>query len=113
VINDTNEFNLYQSWAIKTLQPDSDTVYPAAKVGSEGGEYAQIVLKHIYHGKVLDREALIDEAGDVLWYLAVSLLQHDILLSDVVDYNLNKIKERHGNSYNAAHYVPNVGKEDK
>ncbi len=105
-----NEFDSYQTWAIRTLQPDSDTVYPAAKVGVEGSEYAQIVLKQVYHNKKVDRQALIDEAGDVLWYLAVSLLQHDIDLSEVVDYNMEKIKARHGNKYNPKYYVPNVGK---
>lgn len=106
-----NEFNLYQTWAIQTLQPDSDTVYPAAKVGVEGSEYAQIVLKHVYHHKTLNKAALMDEAADVLWYLAVSLLQHDIDFSSVVDHSLEKIKKRHGNKYNPEYYVPNVGKE--
>lgn len=69
------------------------------------------MLKHIYHHKELDKKALIDEAGDVLWYLAVSLSQHKISLSEVVDYNMEKIKKRHGSSYNSNYYVPNVGKE--
>ena len=100
-------FGEYQNEALKTLQPDADRLYPAVKVGIEGSEYAQHVVKNVYHGKPLSIEFLIDEAGDVLWYLAVSLAQHGITLGSVAELNIAKLRKRHGESYNPDFYQGN------
>lgn len=40
----------------------------------EAGELAGVIKKHVFYGHPLDRDKLVKEAGDVLWYLA-SLLE--------------------------------------
>lgn len=43
----------------------------------ETGEVADIVKKHLWHGKPLDREHFIEELGDVAWYAVASALTQD------------------------------------
>src|SRR5690606_6463844 len=47
----------------------------------EAGELAGVIKKHVFYGQPIDRDALIKEAGDVLWYLASLLDTVDVELS--------------------------------
>jgi hypothetical protein len=54
--------------------PDPDCDYLAlAKIGMVGelGEIAELLKKDKYAGKPLDKQELLKEAGDLLWYLAL------------------------------------------
>ena len=59
----------YQIAARRTSSGQGITNAALGLVG-EGGEVADLVKKHIYHGHALDRDRLADEIGDVLWYVA-------------------------------------------
>jgi NTP pyrophosphatase (non-canonical NTP hydrolase) len=60
------------------------------------GRLAEFVKKHVYHRRVIDRDNLIKELGDVFWYLAVLSDGFGIKLSDVARINLEKLRARHG-----------------
>ena len=98
-------FDEYQQEAKRTRGEQCDKAYLAAKLTIEAAEAAQPVIKEHYHGKLLDRNELVDELGDVLWYLAVLAEEYGINLSFVVAYNVMKLRKRHGDTYNAAHYT--------
>ena len=70
-------------------------------LGGEAGEVCDHAKKAAFHGKDLDREALIKELGDVLWYYALMLKTTDISLKEVMEANVYKIcdryPDRHGN----------------
>ena len=95
----------YQQEAAKTRQPSCDLTYLLGKLQIEAGEAFQIWLKHVYHNKPMDRAALIDELSDVFWYLANSADLLGVTLSDIASTNIHKLRARHGDSYNAAHYT--------
>jgi NTP pyrophosphatase (non-canonical NTP hydrolase) len=46
----------------------------------EAGEIADLIKKHRHHGHPLDRDKVIDECGDLLWYVAqmCSVLEYEI-----------------------------------
>lgn len=61
----------------------------------ESGEVIDMVKKHVYQGHNLDRVDMIDELGDVLWYIHLIL---DVLgcdLEDIQEYNINKLSKRY------------------
>lgn len=67
----------------------------AAGVGSEAGEIAEHV-KHVrFHGKALDKEHLIKEAGDLLWYLAEMATGLGTTLEEIADRNVAKLRARY------------------
>ena len=61
------ELNDYQKQAMKTKQGTADLLYSVTKLHCEAGELAQPVIKQQYHGKPLDVDGMIEEAGDLLW----------------------------------------------
>lgn len=97
-------FDEYQNEAIKTRQGRADALYLAAKLPVEAGEAAQHVIKEAYHGKPVDVEQLAEELGDVLWYVATLASMYNLSLHEIARGNLAKLRARHGETYNAAHY---------
>lgn len=61
----------------------------------EAGEFGNKVKKIAGHGHEIDRDALIDELGDILWYVSAltTLLETD--LSTVALRNVNKLTQRY------------------
>ena len=61
---------------------------------SEVGEIHSI-FQHEYQGKPASKEKVIDECGDLLWFLCELCDSFFINLSDVMEYNINKLKARY------------------
>ena len=80
-----------------------------AAVGSsaEGGEFMEIVKKMVFQGKPWNddnREHLIIELGDVLWYVAQACMALEVSFDDVVATNEEKLKKRYpGGEFNVYH----------
>ncbi len=95
----------YQLEAVKTVQPNVKLEYLAGKLAVEAAEAFQHVLKHVHHGKPLDKPAVIDELGDVLWYVTMMAHEMGYMLETVAAQNVTKLRARHGEKYNQAHYA--------
>jgi hypothetical protein len=76
----------YKELAMRTKpHPDPDCDYlELARIGMVGelGEIAELLKKDKYGGKPLDPQALLKEAGDLLWYMA--------LYSDMTGYTFDR-----------------------
>lgn len=96
-------FEEYQSAASRTaLYPRrlENLEYPTLGLAGEAGEVANIVKKiQRDHGGVLNEEfrgKLKDELGDVLWYISACADELGLSLSEIAEYNVNKLAKRHG-----------------
>jgi NTP pyrophosphatase (non-canonical NTP hydrolase) len=65
----------------------------------EAGEYTELIKKHVFHGKPLDRVKAIKELGDVCWYLTMCATELDLTLSEIMATNIEKLKERYPNGF--------------
>lgn len=65
----------------------------------EAGEVADIVKKHVFHGKELDKKHLAEEVGDVLWYAAMVCNWLEVDMGEVMRANIEKLKARHPNGF--------------
>lgn len=96
----TAGLDLYQQKAaMYAVFPDSDGVpYLALGIASEAGEVAGKVKKIIRdkHGFISqeDRDAILAEVGDVLWYAAMLCTRLGAPLSEVADGNIAKLEDR-------------------
>ena len=61
----------------------------------ESGEVADIIKKHIFHGHPLDTNSLYKELGDVCWYIALLCHALKIDMSDILTWNISKLKKRY------------------
>ena len=71
-----------------------------ASVGlaAESGEFLEIVKKMVFQGNPWNsdnREHLIIELGDVMWYVAQACMALDISFDDVVRGNVKKLEKRY------------------
>lgn len=67
----------------------------AMGLGSESGEFQEIVKKVIFQGKPLDTRHLIRELGDIMWYWTNACRALGVNPDDVVAENIEKLKSRY------------------
>ena len=96
------EADLYQREALRTLRewgdlPSElqDVVFLALAINGEAGELANVVKKVWRDGKELDRDWLIEELGDILWYAAILAYKLGFSLSEVMRRNIEKLRKRY------------------
>lgn len=94
----------YQQKALATLVTESkkDT-FSMCGLGLSGevGEINDILKKWLFHKsrKPLDTEKLKDEIGDVLWYLSILAFELNLTLEEIMEHNIAKLEQRHGNGF--------------
>ena len=91
--------NEYQQLAMRTLNPalgEKDVLINGVMgLCGEAGEAIDLVKKHLAQGHALDRESLIDELGDVAWYLAETAHALGCDLETVLRRNIEKLRRRY------------------
>ena len=91
--------NDYQRMAMRTAG-DYDSNYNMLRnsvygLNGESGEVIDLLKKYEFQGHDLDREKLIDEAGDVCWYLALLATALDVSLEEIMRRNVEKLMKRY------------------
>ena len=67
-------------------------------LAAESGEFLEIVKKMVFQGKPWtsdNREHLIIELGDVMWYVAQACMALDISFDEVIERNIKKLEKRY------------------
>ena len=67
-------------------------------INAEGGEFLEIIKKMVFQGKPWNednREHLIIELGDVMWYVAQATMALDISFDEVIATNVKKLEKRY------------------
>lgn len=105
---------LYQALARRTLidGPDHEytpeeimLVWNALGLAGEAGEVADLCKKSVFHRHPLDRDKLIKELGDVLWYVAALCTKLDVNMADVMHANIEKLNARYPDGYSSARSI--------
>ena len=90
-------FNQYQKEAFDLISEDGrkDMVLNGVLgLAGESGECCDIVKKNRFQGHELNKENLIEELGDVMWYIAETASGLGVTLEEVAQYNLDKLHKR-------------------
>ena len=67
-------------------------------LAAESGEFLEIVKKMVFQGKPWDdanREHLIIELGDIMWYVAQATQSLGVSFEDVIARNVKKLEKRY------------------
>ena len=67
-------------------------------LAAESGEFLEIVKKMVFQGKPWNddnREHLIIELGDTMWYVMQACMALDVDINDVVRRNVSKLEKRY------------------
>jgi NTP pyrophosphatase (non-canonical NTP hydrolase) len=84
--------------AIGERLQDKETVrllHAALGLVTEASELADILKKHIFYGKLLDRVHVREEVGDGLWYAGVAIDVLRTTMDEVMSGNISKLKQRY------------------
>ena len=90
--------NDYQKEALRTassIKEEDLILNGALGLNGESGEVADIIKKYMFQGHELDKEKLIDELGDVCWYIAILAKGIDVKLEEVLNHNIEKLRKRY------------------
>lgn len=91
------EFNDYQKLANQTLLGNEQVLTNCALgLASESGEVIDLIKKYTFNAEQLDRDELIQEMGDVLWYLSQVAQWANIPFEEVAQQNITKLNTRFG-----------------
>lgn len=102
-MNSPLSLNNYQKLAERTSgaggEGERRLMVSALGLAGEAGEFANLVKKMTAHGHPLDVEALADELGDVLWYLAEAASACGLDLGEIGEENVKKLRKRYPNGF--------------
>jgi NTP pyrophosphatase (non-canonical NTP hydrolase) len=85
-------------------------------INAEGGEFLEIVKKMIFQGKPWNqdnREHLIIELGDIMWYVAQACMALGISFDEVLERNVKKLEKRYPGGSFDIHYSENRAAGDR
>jgi NTP pyrophosphatase (non-canonical NTP hydrolase) len=93
------KMNYYQKHVMRTAKMGQTFKENLSNIGlgmtGEAGEVADLLKKHIHHGHGLNSRKLIEEAGDVLFYVAWLAESLGVTLEYVADHNVAKLQRRY------------------
>jgi NTP pyrophosphatase (non-canonical NTP hydrolase) len=67
-------------------------------IETEAGEFLDVLKKFIFYGKTIDKVNLVEELGDLLWYVGIACDELSISFEEVMIKNINKLKTRYENN---------------
>lgn len=91
----------FQKISLRTMKIDENTI-PHCSMGLAGetGEVIDIIKKHLYYGKPIDKNHITEELGDIMFYLVNLASAFDISMVNVLEQNIEKLNKRYPNGFN-------------
>ena len=94
--------NEYQKLAMRTCSPYGFCISNVGLgLAGEAGECADLIKKTLHQGHSFDKEKLINELGDVCWYVALACSVMDIDMEEVLELNIEKLAARYPDKFEA------------
>lgn len=109
--------NDYQLLASRTLIAAPDRAYSTEEImlvwnaiglAGEAGEVADHIKKGVFHDHGVDKEKLVKELGDVLWYVAALATKIDVPLGEIMERNIIKLQQRYPDGFKAEDSIKRV-----
>jgi NTP pyrophosphatase (non-canonical NTP hydrolase) len=105
----SNTFDDYEECAMRTAKTftdgkffnaeEMDLLHAALGAGSDAGELVDAVKKHLIYGKPLDVDNVIEEIGDVMWFLSLACRAIGVDLDSCCQHNIVKLAKRYPEKY--------------
>ena len=105
------EMNEYQNLALRTSNSTNEEdliLNGVLGLSGETGEVADLVKKYIFQGHKLDKAKILDELGDVLWYIAITAKGIGVELDEVANHNVEKLRKRYPAGFESERSVNRV-----
>lgn len=94
----STEIVRYDDFVRGLIKPQTEQLmklHCALGVAGEAGELADNVKRECIYGKPADRANVIEELGDIMWYVQATMNLYGILPGDVFQGNADKLSKRY------------------
>ena len=84
-------------------------------INAEGGEFLEIIKKMIFQGKPFNKENkehMIIELGDLMWYAAQACMALEVTFDDVIARNVKQLEARYPGGAFDVYYSENRAEGD-
>lgn len=100
---------------IRQLTPQqAHLLHMAVGVSGEAGELLDAIKKHCVYQKQIDFNNVMEEAGDILFYLTGILNELDMTIEQCIQANMDKLSKRYPNgTYTNAAAIARADKNDQ
>lgn len=88
-------YDVFVALLFKVQHFDLMQLHAALGVCGEAGELADAIKKHVIYGKPLDRDNIIEELGDLRFYIEAVQNLYKITEQEVLQANANKLAQRY------------------
>lgn len=93
------QLNEYHELALRTsrgeLSSDEHLLNGCLGLAGEAGECCDLLKKRKYQDGREIKEQMIDELGDVLWYVSEAAAAIGVWLDDIAQHNIEKLQKRY------------------
>ncbi len=79
-------------------------------ISGEAGELLDAIKKHVIYGKPLDRDNVVEEIGDLMFYVTALMNELVIMEEEVVLKNVEKLNKRYSEGYSDAAAIARADK---
>lgn len=104
----------YQDDALRTLSTQfhisdeadgvtADLLHGAIGLATEAGEMLDAIKRALFYGAELDRTNLVEELGDLEWYMAVLRSALEVTQEEVQRINIDKLRARYPEKFSTEH----------
>lgn len=88
-----------QEIATSMTAKEADLWHGATGVSGEAGELLDAVKKHVIYNRELDRDNLIEELGDLEFYMEQIRQNINVTREEVIEKNISKLLKRYPVGY--------------
>lgn len=67
----------------------------------EAGEVQNIIKKELFHGHAVDGPSVLDEIGDILFYIDWELELYGYTMEDAMEFNRTKLENRYPDKFSS------------
>ena len=78
-----------------------DLLHAVLGMVTEAAELADAIKKEYAYGKPIDNVNIIEELGDILWYIAMATRHLGTSFENLFDVNIAKLRARYPDGFNA------------
>jgi NTP pyrophosphatase (non-canonical NTP hydrolase) len=75
--------------------------HAAKGMATEVGEFVDGIKKHQFYGKSMDVTNLVEELGDLFWYMAIAADVLGVTFEEIQSKNIAKLKARYGDKFSS------------
>jgi NTP pyrophosphatase (non-canonical NTP hydrolase) len=83
----------------KLLAKESELAMLAMGVADEAGEFLGHIKKVLFHGHDDDRGHVVEELGDILWYVSNICNHYGLDIHEVMERNIEKLNKRYPDGF--------------